>query len=417
MNMLTPEELDYRIRLDYNKTESDVRSELQALLPDESPQKIEQLLSSPHLDCRLIDGEKRYFRSAARNLFRLDPSLHPLRDALGLNTGSWRQRWTRSFMSVVYNHKTGEPLTPKTFHFLWDFQLTVKPNAVPDGETIRCWLPLPRTLGDYQTDNQLIIASSADYVLSEDHSAHHTIYMEQQAKADTPTVFRVRNDFTTQTELNTLTSLSTRGKTAQELKPYLVEQLPHIVFSERVVELSKQIIPHRATPLEKVNAIFEWISRNIPWVSAREYSTIPCIPDHVLEQGGGDCGEKTLLFLSLCRYNGIPARWQSGFMIHPRHQNLHDWAEVFLPKVGWVAVDVSFGLLEHLKDDVKRHFYLGNRDAFHLAINTGISDELYPPKQFPRSETIDFQRGEVEWRGGNLYFDQWDYSFTAHKIR
>jgi hypothetical protein len=26
-----------------------------------------------------------------------------------------------------------------------------------------------------------------------------------------------------------------------------------------------------------------------------------------------------------------------------------------------------------------------------------------------RSEPVDFQRGEVEWRGGNLYFDKWDY--------
>ena len=24
---------------------------------------------------------------------------------------------------------------------------------------------------------------------------------------------------------------------------------------------------------------------------------------------------------------------------------------------------------------------------------------------------VDLQRGEVEWRGGNLYFDQWDYQF------
>jgi hypothetical protein len=24
---------------------------------------------------------------------------------------------------------------------------------------------------------------------------------------------------------------------------------------------------------------------------------------------------------------------------------------------------------------------------------------------------VDSQRGEVEWRGGNLYFDKWDYHF------
>jgi len=29
---------------------------------------------------------------------------------------------------------------------------------------------------------------------------------------------------------------------------------------------------------------------------------------------------------------------------------------------------------------------------------------------------VDSQRGEVEWRGGNLYFDQWDYEFEAHVL-
>jgi hypothetical protein len=30
---------------------------------------------------------------------------------------------------------------------------------------------------------------------------------------------------------------------------------------------------------------------------------------------------------------------------------------------------------------------------------------------------VDSQRGEVEWRGGNLYFDQWDYSFKASVVQ
>jgi hypothetical protein len=39
-----------------------------------------------------------------------------------------------------------------------------------------------------------------------------------------------------------------------------------------------------------------------------------------------------------------------------------------------------------------------------------------PPKKFYRSESIDFQRGELEWKGGNLYFDQWNYHMKVTKI-
>jgi hypothetical protein len=44
-----------------------------------------------------------------------------------------------------------------------------------------------------------------------------------------------------------------------------------------------------------------------------------------------------------------------------------------------------------------------------LIINDGIGGPLHPEKKFLRSEPYDFQRGEVEWNGGNLYFDKWDY--------
>ena len=58
-------------------------------------------------------------------------------------------------------------------------------------------------------------------------------------------------------------------------------------------------------------------------------------------------------------------------------------------------------------------FYLGGLDAYRIAFNDDYSQPFVPPKQHFRSETVDLQRGEVEWRGGNLYFDQWDYGFKA----
>ena len=52
-------------------------------------------------------------------------------------------------------------------------------------------------------------------------------------------------------------------------------------------------------------------------------------------------------------------------------------------------------------------------DAYRIAFNDDYSQPFVPPKQHFRSETVDLQRGEVEWRGGNLYFDRWDYDFKA----
>jgi hypothetical protein len=55
-------------------------------------------------------------------------------------------------------------------------------------------------------------------------------------------------------------------------------------------------------------------------------------------------------------------------------------------------------------------------DAYRLIINDGIGGEFYPAKKFLRSEPWDFQRGEVEWKGGNLYFNQWNYRLEVNYV-
>jgi hypothetical protein len=75
-------------------------------------------------------------------------------------------------------------------------------------------------------------------------------------------------------------------------------------------------------------------------------------------------------------------------------------------------MDVTFGRLG-TDDPALDTFYFGSLDAYRLAFNDDYSQPLYPAKQHFRSETVDSQRGEVEWRGGNLYFDSWDYEFKA----
>jgi hypothetical protein len=54
---------------------------------------------------------------------------------------------------------------------------------------------------------------------------------------------------------------------------------------------------------------------------------------------------------------------------------------------------------------------LGGLDNWRIAFNDDWSQPFVPAKTHDRSDTVDSQRGEVEWDGGNLYYDQWDYSF------
>jgi len=48
-------------------------------------------------------------------------------------------------------------------------------------------------------------------------------------------------------------------------------------------------------------------------------------------------------------------------------------------------------------------------DSYRLIFNDDFSQPFDPSKEHFRSETVDSQRGELEWSGGNLYFDQWQW--------
>mgnify|MGYP000308507213 CR=1 FL=1 len=42
---------------------------------------------------------------------------------------------------------------------------------------------------------------------------------------------------------------------------------------------------------------------------------------------------------------------------------------------------------------------MGGIDSWRMIVNSDYSMPLVPEKKYPRSETVDFQRGEVEWEG------------------
>ena len=92
------------------------------------------------------------------------------------------------------------------------------------------------------------------------------------------------------------------------------------------------------------------------------------------------------------------------------------WVLLLLLVDPWLALSLGFALSALATAGILLNFpvfYFGGLDAYRIAFNDDFSTAFVPPKQHVRSETVDSQRGEAEWRGGNLYYDQWDYRFEA----
>jgi len=398
-----------RIRKDFTKNRDQILTELEKMLPGFSFGDLEKYERDKSLEMKIIEGKKKYFKNAAANLFRTNKQMKKLKDErLDQPTDRLKDFKKAIVPKIIAESKAAEKKLVYEENFKIIYTLTVKPNAVPAGEIVKCWLPYPKENHSRQQRLKLLSTSEEKYIIAPDSVLQRTIYMEKKAKKDSATKFTFEYEFTAFAEYNDIFSKGIIPPADEKLSEYVKERTPHIIFTDEIKALSAKIIGDETNPLEKVKKIFTWIHDNIPWASALEYSTIQNISAYCLENLHGDCGIKTLLFMTLCRYNGIPAKWQSGWMLHPVEVNLHDWCEIYVQPFGWVPVDQSFGLINS-ENEKEKYFYIGNTDPYHLIINDDYSRPLFPVKIFPRSETVDFQRGEVEWKGGNLYFDQWNY--------
>ena len=90
---------------------------------------------------------------------------------------------------------------------------------------------------------------------------------------------------------------------------------------------------------------------------------------------------------------------------------MHDWSEIYVEPWGWLPADASYGVQKKSDDPRVRDFFCGHMDPYRMIVNLDYSQPFQPPKASYRSEPTDFQRGEVEIDGHNLYFDEWEYKY------
>ena len=402
-----------RLLLDFKWTEADIKNQLSYYLPTGSDSLIKEWEKSNALEWKIIDGEKRYFNRAVSNLFRIDPAARAYKIAVegDIMPSGYLKANKKHLPEIIAAAKQAKQkqIEPKRMQIT--YQINVPRSQVKMGDTLRCWLPFPQEANKRHQDVRLLSTSQKNYTLAPDSSLHRSIYMEKIINKEEAHNFKATFQVTTLAEWHPIDSLKLNIQSEdQTLSSFISERSPHVVFSEPIRALSKKIVGEEKDPKEVTKRIFAYISDSIPWASAREYSTIRNIPEYVINNKHGDCGQVSLLFITLCRYNGIPAKWQSGFMLHPGGVNLHDWAEIHNGEQ-WIPVDPSFGKSAYLQSDSL--FYNSGIDSYRLIVNEDYSQAFYPAKKHPRSETVDFQRGEVETQDRNLYFDEWDWDINV----
>ena len=403
-----------RILLDFTLDADAVKARVRKQIPDLTDAEFARWDAAGLFEHQAIDGRTLYFKRSPGNLFRLSAEARDRRqDKTPLTDGPMESlndyhRQVRA--AALAEHKTY--VLPHRVRMTQT--ITVDANAVPAGETVRAWIPYPQELPGQQDDIRYVASAPAKHEIAPATAPMRTVYLEQPAKAGEKTVFSVTYELTLSAQYREIDpDKVTTARITPELAPYIAERAPHVVFTDDLRKFSKDVVGDEKNPYRIVQKLFAAVDR-IPWAGAREYSTISNISDYTLHAGHGDCGQQTLLLITLLRLNGIPARWQSGMVFAQNgYDNIHDWGQVYLAPYGWVPMDVTTGQLhpDTPADAPLQWFYLGGLDAWRIAFNRDFGQPFAPPKTQFRSDNVDSQRGEVEWKNGNLYFNQWDYHF------
>ncbi|NEW84067.1 MAG: transglutaminase domain-containing protein, partial [Mariniphaga sp.] len=400
-------DMNGRIKADFTLTVPETEARLQKEFFNYSQDERVIWEKNNWLEYRTIDGEKRYFKRAISNLkLILQSQQMESRGFVPDKSALFNLEHSRKV--IAESKPDGKPVVPVNMKVT--YQLTVDADAVPNGKMVRCWLPWPREVHDRQRNVALIKTVPETHIIAPDSAEQRSVYLEQIASKGKPVVFEIQFTYQSSAQYFDLNQFKILpyDTTSLNFKKYTGEQHPQIVFTNEIKKLSDSIVGEETNPAEKVRKLYYWINNHVIWTGALEYSIMPFIPGYVLKNRRGDCGMQTLLFMTMARYQKIPVKWQSGWMMHPNEVNLHDWCEVYYNGAGWVPLDMSFNL-QNSDDLHEKEFYISGIDAYRMIVNDAIGSRFVPEKKFPRSEPYDFQRGEVEWDGGNLYFNQWDY--------
>lgn len=400
-----------RILLDFTLDEQTAKARVLEKIPDLRDDEFARWDAAGLIEHQKIDGRTLYFNRAPSNLFRISAEARARRKAQTpfvdgpMESANAHHRQVRDAALGKADADAGSRRIRVTQ------SLTVDADAVPAGETVRAWIPYPRAIPGQQEDIRFIESVPAAHSIAPESALQRTVYLEKPAKAGSPTAFSVTYELTIRGQYRAIDPEKVvPAPLTAELAPFVAERSPHVVFTPAIREFSRKVVGDEKNPYRIAQKLYAAVDK-IPWAGAREYSTITNISDYALHAGHADCGQQTLLLITLLRLNGIPARWQSGMVYSDGdYDNLHDWGALYLAPYGWVPMDVTTGRLDDADPQIAG-FYLGGQDAYRIAFNDDYSRELVPAKQHFRSETVDLQRGEAEWRGGNLYFDQWDYGF------
>lgn len=369
----------------YPYTQAEALEQLRKCFGEFEEKELERLRDEDAVEWAYIDGQVHYKNNFLGNLIKTRSEYE--RRVLDESRLRYKRENAAMLNGIVERMKNEGGLRAR-FHIRSTMEIPPQPGR--KGQAVTAHLPLP--LEYAQVENfHLLSLSHPDAVIAPPDYPQRTVCFH--AVPDRP--FQV--EYTYETHMHYVEPQKERVLDQQPTF-YTEEYPPHIAFTPYLRMLASEIVGQETNPLVKARKIYDFITTKVMYCYMRAYMTMPAIAEYAATSLKGDCGVQALLFITLCRIAGVPARWQAGLEVSPLDVGCHDWAQFYVAPYGWLYADPSFGGAAWRMGHMERwNFYFGNLDPYRMPANSEFQHNFYVPFQHLRHDPYDNQEGEAEY--------------------
>lgn len=391
----------------YTLTKIEALEVVRKRIPDMSEEEFDELQLDGKIDWIYLNGETKYLSSFCGTLCKVYPELWPR--VIGGDCRDYRV-----LDELIDNLEDGEETA---CHIHIKQKMKIAAETLEAGKLLKVHIPLPQE-NEYVRNLQVINITPEPTKLPDGKEKQPSVYFERTSEYQEYTLEYSLDNVRKYVDLKKVDLKRVNEAVyPKDVLVYTKEQLPHIQFTPYLKALADEIKGEETNPLIVARKFYDYITTKIQYRFVREYASIDNISEYCGINGKGDCGVQALLFIALCRISGIPAKWESGLDAKPNDVGEHDWAMFYIPTLGWLYADLSYGGSSYIRGAYKRwDYYFGNIDPYRIPINSEFQAELLPHKLYWRIDPYDNQCGEAECESHGFTGNDISYSYEEIDI-
>ncbi|KUO71247.1 MAG: transglutaminase [Clostridia bacterium BRH_c25] len=390
-------EIILRLPDDYPLTKEEALAVVREHIPDFTEEEFIEREDAGKIDWIYIDGVSHYFNRFFETMCKTDAAFAKRAGVIVPGTATFINGEPTKDHAVRIMQKNGR----MTNRIRCRASVRIKDEFFEKGKLVRVHLPIPCAC-EQQSDIKIEKLYTESGFGAPETAPQRTVCWEEIMEENHE--FFVEFSYIHTAKYNDVS----RILPAEQQPSFDTEEIsPHVVFTPYIRELVRTLTEGVNDPLEKAKKFYDFITLNVKYSFMRAYFGLENISETCARSFVGDCGVQALLFITLCRCAGIPARWQSGWIVEPEFCGAHDWAMFYVAPHGWLYADPSFGGgAVREGNEVRRQHYFGSLDAYRMVANSEFQVQFTTPKQQWRADPYDNQLGEIETEDRGLrYFE------------